>query len=138
MDRRHLLAAAALGGLAAPAAAADTQAPAAAPVDLTVIGLPVISEGRVRNYVFAEVRLHLTPGTDVEAVRRKIPFFREALIRASHLRPFTVADDWNRIDPERLSAAIGHVAPRLVGAGTLSRVEVVSQSPRRRVRARAA
>lgn len=138
MDRRHLLAAAALAGLAAPAAAADTAAPTAASVDLAVIGLPVISDGRVRNYVFTEVRLLLAPGADVEAVRRKVPFFREALIRAAHLGPFTVADDWNRIDPARLSAAIRHVAPRLIGAGTLSRVEVVRQSPRRRVRRRTA
>lgn len=139
MRRRDLIAAGLVGLAASPARASETPAAAGpAHVDLSVIGLPVISDGRVRNYVFTEVRLHLTPSTDAQAVRQKIPFFREGLIRAAHATPFTVSGDWNRVDPARLAAAVMHVAPRLVGPGVVARVEVVAQSPRRRTRSPAA
>ena len=94
---------------------------------------PVIVEGRVRNYVFIRVRLHLAPGADITAVDRKAPFFREGIIRAAHQRPFTLQDDWQAIDTARLSAAVMHVAPRLVGPDIVVRVEVLGQTPRRRV-----
>lgn len=135
MHRRAVIAATAVA-LATPAAAGGPSSDgdaAAAHRDLTSIGVPVIVDGRLRNYVFVRVRLHLAPGADVAAVERKAPFFREGIVRAAHQRPFTVPDDWQAIDTARLEAAVMHVAPRLVGPGVVLRAETVSQAPRRRV-----
>ena len=135
MHRRTVISAGALALAAAPALASEPSGgeAAAAHHDLTTIGVPVIVDGRLRNYVFVRVRLHLAPGADAAAVERKSPFFREGVVRAAHQRPFTLQDDWQAINTARLEAAVMHVAPRLVGPGVVLRAETLSQTPRRRV-----
>lgn len=135
MHRRTVISAGAVALAAAPALASESPSGEAAPAhhDLTTIGVPVIVDGRLRNYVFVRVRLHLAAGADTAAVARKAPFFREAIVRAAHQRPFTLPHDWQAVDTARLGAAVMHVAPRLVGPGTVLRAETLTQSPRRRV-----
>lgn len=101
-------------------------------MNLTALGLPVISGGRVRNYIFLSIRLHLGVGHAPESVRPKEPFFRDALVRAAHRTPFTVADDWTLLNAPAISALLMRLAPTLAGRGVVTRVEVVSQAPRRR------
>lgn len=134
MHRRTVISAGALALAAAPALAAEPAGEAAAAHhDLPTVGVPVIVDGRLRNYVFVRVRLHLTAGADAASVTRKAPFFREAIVRAAHQRPFTLPDDWQAIDAARLEAAVMHVAPRLLAPGTVLRAETLSQAPRRRM-----
>ena len=66
MIRRSLLAAVVALGLPRPAHAGEEEA--AASVNISGVGLPVIAEGRVRNYVFVSLRLHLGRGANAEAV----------------------------------------------------------------------
>ncbi len=135
MDRRTLIAAAtiALTNGLPRAAVASSDAPAA-PASLSIagLGLPVIEGGRLRNYVFVALRLELGAGKTMEQIKPKEAFFRDALVRAAHRTPFTVPGDWTRLDERALSAALVSASVGISGRGSIRRVEVVSQSPRRR------
>jgi hypothetical protein len=137
MQRRALIQAAAI--LTASAVASTSSAsekktePAAAPfLNLPGMGLPVITDGRVRNYVFIVLKLHLGPVHTVEAVRAKEAHLRDALVRAGHRTPFVLPNTWVALDTAALSASLIRSAATLIGPGAVTRVEVVSQSPRRR------
>ena len=141
MRRRDLIAASAV----LPALAAGTGATAgderpssgAASLAISGVGLPVIAGGRIRNYVFVALRLHLGGGATAEAMRAKEAFFRDALVRAGHRTPFVLPDDWTRLDERALSAGLIRASAAIVGPGKIVRVEVVSQAPRRRTGVRA-
>ena len=136
----------ALAGAAATTASASSSAakpePAAetGPVSLNIagVGLPIIADGRIRNYIFVTVRLTLGAGQTPQTMRAKEPFFRDALVRAAHRTPFVLADDWSRIDDAAVSAMIMAAAPGLSGAGSVTRAEVALQTPRRRTSTRQA
>lgn len=136
MRRRDLIAASAAllpAAALATAATAGDQAPAAgASLSIAGVGLPIISGGRLRNYVFVSLRLHLGGSATPESLRPKEAFLRDALVRAGHRTPFTVPDDWTRIDTAALSASLLRSAATICGRGSVTRVEIVSQAPRRR------
>jgi hypothetical protein len=134
MRRRDLIAA----SLALPAAAVATEAdaqhapPTGASLGIAGVGLPIISGGRIRNYVFVSLRLHLGGSATPESLRPKEPYLRDALVRAGHRTPFVVENDWTRIDTAALSASLMRAAVPIAGRGAVTRVEIVSQAPRRR------
>jgi hypothetical protein len=135
MRRRDLLAApVAVPALASASAAGASDRPPAAGASLSIpgVGLPVIAGGRLRNYVFVSLRLHLGGSATPETMRLKEPFLRDALVRAAHRTPFVVADDWTRLDASALAASLMRSAAVIAGRGAVTRVEVVSQAPRRR------
>lgn len=137
MQRRALIqAGAALTAAAAVASGARASdgkaAPVAAFVNMTGVGLPIIVDGRVRNYVFIVLKLHLGPGHTVEAVRAKEAYLRDALVRAGHRTPFVLPNTWLALDTAALSASLIRSASTLIGRGAVARVEIVSQTARRR------
>ncbi|RZJ01710.1 MAG: hypothetical protein EON90_01455 [Brevundimonas sp.] len=135
MRRRDLIAAsAALPVLAvgSGAIASDRAAPSGSSVSIPGVGLPIIAGGRLRNYIFVSLRLHLGGSATPESMRPKEAFLRDALVRAAHRTPFTVPDDWTVIDVAALSASLMRAAVPIAGRGAVTRVEVVSQAPRRR------
>lgn len=139
MRRRALIAASiAVPGLAAAstARAGDPPRPATS-LSMAGVGVPIIVDGRVRNYVFVSLRLHLGGSTTPESLRPKEAYLRDALVRAAHRTPFVVADDWTRVDVAALSASLMRSAASIAGRGAVARVEVVSQSPRLRTGLRA-
>lgn len=135
MIRRSLLLALTFAGLARPAQAGGEEATAS--VNISGVGLPVIAGGRIQNYVFVSLRLHLGRGADPQAVRAKEAWFRDALVRAAHATPFTVANDWTRLDGAAIQRALMQAGVRIVGQGKVARVEIVAQSARRRTGVRA-
>ncbi len=139
MNRRALILAVAGAALSGPALASPSAETPAQPVsfNLTGVGLPIIVGGRVRNYIFVVLKLHLGQGHALDAVRAKEPYLRDALVRAGHRTPFVLADDWNQVDAEALSASLIRSADALIGKGAIIRVEVVSQAARRRTTVRA-
>lgn len=102
-------------------------------VDLQPVGLPIISKGRLVNYVFVYVRINLTSGANVSKWREKEPFFRDALVRAGHRTPFSHATDLSQVDVPRLTAALTRDAAAIAGPGQIRSVVVTSQAPRRRM-----
>jgi hypothetical protein len=138
MRRRDLLA---LGTLAAAGAAASGavagEPKASAPaggmsLNIAGVGLPIIADGRIRNYVFVTVKLTLGGGQTPEQMRAKEPYYRDALVRAAHRTPFVLADDWTRVDGAAISAMLMRAAPGISGAGSIAAAEVALQTPRRR------
>ncbi len=132
MRRRDLIAATAALSAVAPAALAEDAPAAGASLSMPGVGLPIIAGGRLRNYVFVSLRLHLGGSATPETMRAKEAYLRDALVRAGHRTPFVVADDWTRIDPAALSASLIRAATTIAGRGSVTRVEIVSQAPRRR------
>jgi len=135
MQRRALIQAGALltaSAVAGAVQASEKAAPASAVLNLPGMGLPVITDGRVRNYVFIVLKLHLGAGHTVEAVRAKEAYLRDALVKAGHRTPFVLPDTWLALDAAALSVALIRSASSLIGRGAVTRVEVVSQTPRRR------
>ncbi len=139
MRRRALIAASiTVPGLAAASTARAGDAPSpATSLSMAGVGVPIIVDGRVRNYVFVSLRLHLGGSTTPESLRPKEAYLRDALVRAAHRTPFVVADDWTRVDVAALSASLMRSAASIAGRGAVARVEVVSQSPRLRTGLRA-
>ncbi|MDZ4370916.1 MAG: hypothetical protein U1C74_05780, partial [Phenylobacterium sp.] len=97
MLRRAFIAAAA-GLAAAPAAQAaapkgDAKGDVGQYVDLQPIGLPIVVDRKLVNYVFVHIRINLTSAANSARLREKEPFFRDALVRAGHRAPFTLPTD---------------------------------------------
>lgn len=141
MRRRDLIAAGA--GLAvsateAGAAQSGDAAPTGVTLNLIPLGLPIISEGRLRNYVFVQLRLHLAPGRTAEMVRSYDPFIRDALVKAAHRVSFGAAGDWTRLSERAVVAATLAAARATAGDGVIASVELVNQAPRRRMGMRTA
>jgi len=132
MRRRDLIAATAVLSATAPAALAEDAPAAGASLSMPGVGLPIIAGGRLRNYVFVSLRLHLGGSATPETMRAKEAYLRDALVRAGHRTPFVVADDWTRIDTAALSASLIRSAATIAGRGSVTRVEIISQAPRRR------
>jgi hypothetical protein len=137
MNRRKLFALAAVtaAGAASPALASgggggSSEAPA---LNIAGVGLPVIDGGRLRNYVFVSLRLHLGAGATPQTMRDKEPFLRDALVRAAHRTPFTQAGSWTQLNPQALSASLIQAANGISGRGSVTRVEIIAQNARRQV-----
>jgi flagellar basal body-associated protein FliL len=140
MLRRAFLVAAA--GLAAPlpafaaGAKPEDKGDAGQYVALQPVGLPIVVDRKLVNYIFVHVRINLTSAANAAKLREKEPFFRDALVRTAHRTPFTLASDLAQIDVAKLSAALKRDATAIAGAGQIRSVEVTSQAPRRRGYAR--
>ena len=135
MRRRDLIAAGAglaVSATSASAAPSGDAASAGASLNLIPLGLPVISEGRLRNYVFVQLRLHLAAGRTAEMVRPFDPFIRDALVKAAHRVSFGTSGDWTRLNERAVTAATLAAARATAGEGVVTSVELVNQAPRRR------
>ncbi len=136
MHRRSLIAlipfmlaagpAAAAGGGAKPAG----KSGAAQHIDISPVALPVTIGSRVVNYIFVGVRLNLSAMANVQKLREREPFFRDALVRAGHRTPFTGKSDFTSLDVERLKSVMLKEAVRLGGKDVQS-VAVTSQTAKR-------
>ncbi|WP_296817333.1 hypothetical protein [Brevundimonas sp.] len=112
--------------------AKEEERPTPSTFDMTTIGLPVITDGRIRNYVFVRFRLHLATGHDPMTVRDKDPHLRDSIVRAAHRRPFTLPDDWTRLDGGPMAGWVMAAAATICGRGVVERVSILSQDPQRR------
>lgn len=141
MDRRSLflaaLALAALPQAAGPAQAAEPKKEGKGDVgqyvELQPVGLPIVHNRALVNYVFVYVRINLTSAANVAKLREKEPYFRDALVRAGHRTPFTLPADLSKVDAPRLTAALTREAIAIAGPGQIRSVVVTQQEPRRRI-----
>ena len=140
MDRRSLITAALALAAAAPVSASEAKkegkegkGDVGQYVDLQPVGLPIVSNRSLVNYVFVYIRINLTSAANASKLREKEPHFRDALVRLGHRAPFTLPADLSRIDAPRLTAALRQEAVRIAGPGQILSVIVTSQAPRRRI-----
>jgi hypothetical protein len=136
--RRLILATAACAALsAAPAWAGeggkekDKDKGAGLYVDLQPVGLPVVLEGRLINYVYVSIRIQLTPQANVSKLRAQEPFFRDALVKLGHRTPFTNPTSYSTLDMPRLKASFAGEAARISGPGAIKSIEVVTETPQK-------
>ena len=136
MQRRRLIALAPLMILASSAHAGEEKGPpkeVGQYVDLQPTPMPIVVKGELVNYVFVYVRLNLTGGANVARLRDKEPYFRDALVRAGHRTPFVLANDYQKVDEPRLTAAMLREALVIAGPGQIRSIAVTSQAPQKRV-----
>jgi hypothetical protein len=100
-------------------------------VDLRPVGLPIVVDGRLVNYVFVNIRLNLMSGADTSRWRAKEPYFRDSLVRLGNRTSFEASGNPNAIDAERLAAALEREAVAITGPGVIRSVVVSSQTPSR-------
>ena len=112
---------------AAPACAAEEGPKARESVALEAVALPVIVDGRLLNYVFVSIKLEVNPKADGAVVRAKEQFFRDDLVRVGHRTPFTVPNDYTRIDEARVKSELLRFAATLVGPGVVEAVTITKQ-----------
>lgn len=138
MLRRALIAAApfALAASVAEAAGKGAAASKGEPigqwVDLMPVGLPVVVDGELVNYVFVHVRINLTRAANAPKLREREPYFRDALVRAGHRTPFTRPDDFTSLDAAKIAAAMTREAGVIASPKDIAGVVVLRQTPKRR------
>lgn len=99
-------------------------------VSISPVGLPVVLNGKVINYIFVTVRVELTPSANAAKLREREPYFRDALVRAGNRTPFTKTSNYTQIDEAKLKAALLRDASAIAGAGAVKGVTIVSQAPK--------
>lgn len=136
MRRRQLLAALPFVLLAGPVLANEEPKNAAGGqyVDLSPVALPIVVNGRLINYVFCSLRVNLSSSADPMKIRAKEPWFRDAIIRAAHRTPFTLATDYTKVDEARLKATLLREAKVIAGDRNIVSVTLTSQTPKQRSR----
>lgn len=102
-------------------------------IDLAPVALPIVVAGRLINYVFVYVRIVLVSTADVQKLRAKEPFFRDALVRAGYRTPFTNPNDYITIDSAKLQAAMMRESALIADARDIKAVAVLSQTPKQRM-----
>jgi hypothetical protein len=122
-----LLVSAASPSVAEPAADAPRQY-----VEVGPVALPIVLQGKLRNYVFVTLRLHLAPGADPSYWNDREPYLRDAMVRAGHRTPFVIPNEWMRLDEPALARSMLKEANQFAGPGVFTRVEVIKTSPQRR------
>ena len=117
----------------AQAAEKKSSGPAGQYVDLQPVAMPIVVNGALLNYVFVAVRINIAPNADIQKMREKEPFFRDALVRDAHRTSFVVPTDYDKVDEARLIAAMVRDARAIVGPAAIRSVTVISQTPQRHV-----
>lgn len=101
-------------------------------VDLSPVALPVIVDRQLVNYVFVHARINLSASADSPKLREKEPYFRDALVRAAHRTPFTLASDFTKLDEAKLKAALMREAAAIAGPRNVASISILSQTPKQR------
>ncbi|MEM9965097.1 MAG: hypothetical protein AAGC58_07095 [Asticcacaulis sp.] len=101
-------------------------------VRLAPVALPVVFDGRVVNYVFVSIDVHLTPKADQMKITTQEPMLRDALIRAAHRHSFATREKRDRIDEALFEPVMIGEFSRIAGKGTIKSVEITMQNPQRR------
>lgn len=114
----------AMAGEAKDKAAADPS------VKMASVGIPVFTGHTISNYLFLSIKINLTPKANEAKLRDMEPYFRDALVKASHKTSFAQANHDDKLDEPRFKAAMMTEFSRVAGPGMIQSIEIVSQSPR--------
>lgn len=119
--------------LAAPASAAEERKKPDGPptVDLSPVGLPIVWDGKLINYVFVTLHLVVAPKADAAKLREKEPYFRDALVRSAHRTPFVRPWDFTHVDRPALTATMLREAGRIAGPGAIASIQILDETPQR-------
>ena len=102
-------------------------------LDLSGMGLPVLQDGRVMNYVFVRLRINFNPGIARPDIEAGEPFIRERMLKSSYRTPLNSGTDLMALDPKKLEALTISSARAVYGAAKVRSVEVRDQKPQKRL-----
>ena len=122
--------------LATPSIAADKpekgkEAGGGQYVNISPVAAPIVLNGQLINYIFVTVRLNLAPTVDAQKMREREPYYRDALVRAAHRRPFVKPGDYTHVDEPALKAAMMAESARVAGPHVVTSVEILSSQPQK-------
>lgn len=120
---------AALAAEPPPAAGGETNAR----LDLSGIGLPILREGRIVNFVFVRARVELAPGLTPAEIEAREPFIRAGLVRAAYRTPLNASNDLMAVDRKRFEAILLQEAKTAFGASQVRSVLLRDQKPQKQV-----
>jgi hypothetical protein len=125
--------------LAPATAEAKEEKPAEGPtaadlrLNLSGVGLPVLQDGRVVNYVFVRLRINLNPGISRPDIEAGEPFVRERMLKAAYRSPLNSGTDLMALDVQKLEAQTLSAARAVYGATRVRSVEIGDQKPQKRL-----
>lgn len=128
---RALILAALAAALAGPVAASEGKPAPNPTVLMSPLALPIVVDGKLVNYVFVSMRLGLSKSADPDAMRDKVPYFRDALVRAAHRTPFVRPDNYAAIDEPRMKVALMREIVGIVGPGMVVSINILRAQPQR-------
>jgi hypothetical protein len=99
-------------------------------IQLQPMALPIITGGRLVNYVFVQLSITLKTGVPTTVFEGKEPMLRDAVVREAHGKPFSRPDSYVALDEARLKASVLRETNGLIGPGKVALVTVVKQTPR--------
>ncbi len=120
--------------IATPALAAPKDSSEAADgqyINVSPVAAPIVLKGQLINYIFVTLRLNLAPNVDALKMREREPYFRDALVRAAHRKPFVKPGDYTHVDEPALKAAMMNEAARIAGPHMITSIDIVSAQPQR-------
>ncbi len=131
IGRRALLSAILMCAAFAPAARADDPSAGAPAVRLATVGIPVMENGQVVNYLFLSIRINLTITAPEGKFRDMEPYFRDSLVRLSHKVSFGVPGHSDQLDVPRFTATMMTEWSKITGPHMIKSIDVLSQNPKR-------
>lgn len=102
-------------------------------LDLSGIGLPILRDGRVVNFVFIRARIVLKPGMTRPDIEAREPFIREALVRSAYRSPLNAPNDFMAVDPKVFDAMLLREARAVFGAKNVSSATLRDQKAQKLV-----
>ena len=84
-------------------------------VEMSAIVFPVIIEGRLENYLFANARIVVADGKNTWKYREKAHFVRDAILRATHKVSVHLDSDPSRLDLAKAEKVCLEAANEAVG-----------------------
>lgn len=124
--------------VAGPAFAAEEKPAAGASdadlrIELSGIGLPVLRDGRVVNFVFIRARIQLNPGLTKADIEAREPFIREGLVRSAYRTPLNPPNDFMTVDPKLFEALLLREAKATLGPKIVKSVQLRDQKAQKLV-----
>lgn len=102
-------------------------------LDITGLGLPVLENGRVINFVFVRIRINMNPGISKPDIDAGEPFIRERVLRAAYRAPLNSGNELMALDVEKLTAVTLREARAVYGAPRVRSIEIRDQKPQKRI-----
>ena len=121
----------AVPALAAEKSGKDSKEGGGQYVNISPVAAPIVLNGQLINYVFVTVRLNLAPNVDALRMREREPYYRDALVRAAHRKPFVKPGDYTHVDEPALKSAMMAEAVRVAGPHVVTSVEILSSQPQK-------
>lgn len=128
-SRRHLMLALPVL-FAAPAFAEEKKDAPEPSVQLASVGIPVMQNNRVVNYLFLSIKVNLTPKANMAKLRDMEPYFRDTIVRLASKTSFGQANHDDMLDDARFKAAMVPAFEQFAGKGAIKSIDILSQSPK--------